>query len=83
VALHPDGKCPEGGEEREAGAAVKQQGWCGMNHFATLLDVSARTVRRDLDSLRKEGRIIHQPYGGYIADPSGTMLKEKPWIAWS
>ena len=62
---------------------VKQQGWRGMRHFAGVLGVSEHTIRRDLDLLRKEGRIIHQPYGGYIADPSGTLLKEKPWIAWS
>ena len=62
---------------------VKQQGWCGMKHFAAILNVSARTIRRDIDALRKEGRIIHRPYGGFIADPSGTLLKEKPWIAWS
>ena len=55
----------------------------GMRHFASLLGVSERTIRRDLDALRKEGRIIHQSYGGYIADPSGTLLKEKPWIAWT
>lgn len=62
---------------------VKKQGWKGMRYFASLLHVSERTIRRDLDALRAEGRIIHQPYGGFIADPSGTLLKEKPWIAWS
>ena len=62
---------------------VKRRGWCGMKYFAGLLGVSKHTIRRDLDALRKEGKIIHQPYGGYIADPSGTLLKEKPWIAWS
>ena len=62
---------------------VKRQGWMGMRYFAGLLGVSEHTIRRDLDVLRKEGRIVHQPYGGYIADPSGTLLKEKPWIAWT
>jgi len=62
---------------------VKQHGWRGMRYFASILDVSEHTVRRDLDALRAEGRIIHQPYGGYIADPGGTLLKEKPWIAWA
>jgi biotin operon repressor len=61
---------------------VKQDGWCGMKYFASLLNVSEHTIRRDLDALRAEGRIIHRKYGGYIADPSGTLLKEKPWIAW-
>jgi biotin operon repressor len=61
---------------------VKKHGWMGMRRFASLLHVSERTVRRDLDTLRAEGRIIHRNYGGYIADPSGTLLKEKPWIAW-
>jgi biotin operon repressor len=62
---------------------VKQQGWRGTRYYASLLKVSERTIRRDLDALRAEGRIIHQNYGGYIADPPGTLLKEKPWIAWS
>ena len=62
---------------------VKKEGWQGMRRFASLLGVSERTIRRDLDALRREGRIIHQSYGGYIADPSGTLLKEKPWIAWT
>ena len=62
---------------------IQRAGWQGMRHFASLLGVSEHTIRRDLDALRKEGRIIHQPYGGYIADPSGTLLKEKPWIAWT
>jgi biotin operon repressor len=62
---------------------VKKEGWQGMKYFASLLGVSEHTIRRDLDALRKEGRIIHQSYGGFIADPSGTLLKEKPWIAWT
>ncbi len=62
---------------------IKKEGWQGMRHFASLLGVSEHTIRRDLDALRKEERIIHQNYGGYIADPSGTLLKEKPWIAWT
>jgi len=62
---------------------VKERGWCGMRYFASLLGVSEHTVRRDLDALKAEGRIIHYPYGSYLADPSGTLLKEKPWIAWS
>jgi biotin operon repressor len=61
---------------------VKTHGWCGMKYFASLLNVSEHTVRRDLDALRKEGRVVHQSYGGYLTDPSGTLLKEKPWIAW-
>jgi DeoR-like helix-turn-helix domain len=62
---------------------VKERGWCGMRYFASLLNVSEHTIRRDLDALKAEGRIIHQPYGGFLADPSGTLLKEKPWIAWT
>lgn len=42
---------------------VKRQGWMGMRYFAGLLGVSEHTIRRDLDALRREGRIIHQPYG--------------------
>ena len=72
-----------GARQKKLVQLVKQHGWCGTSYFAALLGVSGCTIWRDLDVLRKEGKIIHQPYGSYIADPSGTLLKEKPWIAWS
>jgi len=61
---------------------LHEQGFRGLRHFARILNVSARTIRRDLYALQAEGRIIHKPYGTYIADPSGRLLKEKPWLAW-
>ena len=61
---------------------LHEQGFRGLRYFARLLDVSGRTIHRDLQVLQSEGRIIHKPYGTYIADPSGKLLKEKPWLAW-
>jgi hypothetical protein len=61
---------------------LHDQGFRGLKYFARLLNVSARTIRRDLYALQSEGRIIHKPYGTYIADPSGKLLKERPWLAW-
>lgn len=62
---------------------LHEQGFRGLRHFARLLGVSRRTVHRDLRVLQSEGRIIHKPYGTYIGDPSGRLLKEKPWLAWA
>jgi DeoR/GlpR family transcriptional regulator of sugar metabolism len=61
---------------------VASDGWRGANHFASLLGVSESTIRRDLNALVVEGRIIRRKYGGYLADPTGILLKERPWIAW-
>lgn len=59
------------------------QGFRGLGHFARLMGVCTKTIQRDLNALQSEGRVIHKPYGTYIADPSGELLKEKPWLAWT
>ena len=62
---------------------LASDGWRGTGYFAGLLGVSESTVRRDFDVLAAEGRVVRRKYGGYLADLSGTLLKDKPWIAWS
>ena len=76
---------PKGGQSKrrdELARLVHQQGFRGLRHFARLLRVSTKTVQRDLRVLQSEGRMIHRPYGTYIADPSGRLLKERQWLAW-
>jgi DeoR-like helix-turn-helix domain len=77
---------PKGNASRERREKLvrllHEQGFRGLRHFAHILNVSARTIRRDLYALQAEGRVIHKSYGTYIADPSGRLLKEKPWLAW-
>ncbi|MDG7026769.1 MAG: DeoR family transcriptional regulator [Nitrososphaerota archaeon] len=62
---------------------LARDGWRGTGYFAGLLGVSESTIRRDFDVLAAEGRVVRKKYGGYLADLSGTLLKDKPWIAWS
>ena len=77
---------PKGRASRRREELVRllhERGFKGLKYFGRLLGVSRRTIRRDLKVLQSEGRVIHKPYGTYIADPSGKLLKEKPWVAWS
>lgn len=61
---------------------IASEGWKGTRYHAQVLNVSERTIRRDVLTLCSSGRLIHRMYGGYIADPTGAILKENPWLAW-
>lgn len=61
---------------------MAKEGWKGAWHYASIMRVSERTVRRDVFALRASGLLIHRRRGGYIADPTGAILKENPWLAW-
>ncbi|MDV3244735.1 MAG: DeoR family transcriptional regulator [Nitrososphaerales archaeon] len=58
------------------------EGWNGFWYYADRLNVSERTIRRYVSELRASRLLIHRRYGGYIADPTGEILKKNPWLAW-
>ncbi|MDV3294120.1 MAG: DeoR family transcriptional regulator [Nitrososphaerales archaeon] len=61
---------------------IGKEGWMSAWHYASILKVSERTIRRDVFVLRASGLLIHRKRGSYIADPTGAILKENPWLAW-
>jgi hypothetical protein len=61
---------------------IASEGWKSTRYHAQVLNVSERTIRRDVLALCSSGLLIHRRYGGYIADPTGAILKENPWLGW-
>ena len=68
--------------EEELLRLLAKEGWKGTGYYACTLHVSERTIRRYVDRLCASGLLIHRRYGGYVADPTGEILKRNPWLAW-
>lgn len=61
-------------------AILKQQGSAQLEELARALDVSASTIRRDLEMFEKQG-VVQRTHGGAVYNGPGSISKESEAIA--